>query len=248
MTEKELLKQLKNLRELGAGAGWSANNRQVLKQQIFNGQEEETGFTWLRKINLVMSRVLQPAAVALFIFVFLLAGSLWGWNSGNAQPGNSLYIAKRLSEKTRMTMALSEQAKAKLNLEFAVARNQELGQLLGKNDQQAVQDLKNNVKQEISQAKERLAKINQPVELTEEPTGEEVQFFSAGVGKSDERLDIALPETCPTDSQDCPSQQAQTVEKTAQVLAEAQQLVADGKYQEAADQLDQAEAIINQTE
>ncbi|MFH0951307.1 MAG: DUF5667 domain-containing protein [bacterium] len=238
MTEKEIIKQLKNLQQIKAEAGWQANNRQVLLQQVFNGQTEQA-LAWTAQLNLIMSRVLQPTAIALMIFVFLLGGSLISWHSGAAQPGDSLYIAKRLGEKTKLTVALSDQAKTKLNLQFATERAKELAQVLDQAEdnpakEEAVASLKQEFKQQVTAAKARLAKAEpnkaeaDQVELTEE----EVEFFQAGTNKDGQGVDIALP----------------AKQNLAEATAEAEELIAQEDLVKAAEKLAEVEEMINQAE
>ncbi|MFH1413051.1 MAG: DUF5667 domain-containing protein [bacterium] len=225
MTDKELLSQLKKM-TISPTADWKADQRNVLFQQVFNGQEEE-GLNWTSKFNLVMGHVFQPTVVAVIIFVFLASAGLAGWTSGNAEPGDSLYIAKRLGEKTHMSVTFSDMSKTKLNVKFATERARELNQIDAK-DIKGTAKLKDDFKNEINQAKERLAKITEP---KPELNPDEVQFFSAGANKDDERIDISFPE--------------QDVEK---ILKQAGELIDQEDYEQAVEKLDQADGIINTAE
>jgi len=236
MTEKEIVKQLKNLQQIRANSDWQAGNRQVLLQQVFNGQTERA-LAWTAQLNLIMGRVLQPTAIALMIFVFLLGGSLISWHSGAAQPGDSLYIAKRLGEKTKLTVALSDQAKTKLNLQFATERAKELALVLdetveGTDKDQAVASLKQEFKQQVTAAKARLAKSEPVVEETVGKETEEETFFKAGVGKDNQGLDIALP----------------AKQNLAEATAEAEELINQEDLVKAAEKLAEVEEMINQAE
>lgn len=266
MTDKQLLKQLKNLQQITPSVDWKASQRDVLQQQIFNGQVA-MGLNWTARFNLVMGRVFQPAVVAVIIFAFLLSGSLIGWYSGEAKPGDSLYIAKKLRERTEMTVALSGKAKTLLNIKFANERAKEMAQVMSeetdavtKNDKVAV--LTNNFKKEISQAKERLAKMAEPT-MPEQETGEEVQFFSAGSNKDNNGIDIALPDEtikkttvcsediCQIDNfiakeHDCTCPNSDMISQTTKVLEEVEDLLAKKDYDQVVIKLGQAEDIINQ--
>lgn len=241
MTNKELIKQLKTLSQVKPEADWQSSQRQVLLQQVFNGQPEQA-LAWTAKFNLVMNRVFQPAVIAVVIFVFLASGSLAGWYSGQAQPGDSLYVAKKLREKTEMTVTFSATAKTKLNLKFASERAKELAALLADSNtdteqkQAQVANLQDNFRKELNQAKERWQKINEPNGDDNNNLEENVEFYTAGSNKSNQGLDIALPNDQPTSDKSQASWQA---------LDEVQAMMDAENYTGAAEKLAEIEKNID---
>jgi len=173
MLEKELMEKLNNLKNIKPDQKIVEKNRAVLFSQILAGQNlEETkpgffgAFMEIFSVNFLVF-VRQPAFVTIALIVAVLCG---GGVAGvvasrNAMPGDSLYIAKIISEKTRSTMTFNETDKAKLGIEFAGNRAKELSQVLaepdnaGKDKEQKVAELSDNFKKEINQVKSRLEKI-----------------------------------------------------------------------------------------
>ncbi len=233
MTEKELLKQLNKLRTINAEADFKAANRQMLLAQITQGEEVKS-LGYLAQLNIFMSRLFQPYAIAIMIALFFVASGAYGLTiSRQAKPGDSLYLAKKLSERTKMLVAFDEKTKARLNLEFASNRVLEMNLLKQDNNQSSAKEtLKNDFKNEINQAKSRLAK-NQP-EAKSDKTND---FKTAGSVKDNDHIDVAVPD----------KKVATTTNQGAgigEVLEEAQKLFDTGAYDQAADKLNEANKLV----
>ena len=241
MTEKELLKQLNKLTTINADANFKAANRQLLMAQITQG-EAVRGLNSLARLNIFMSRLFQPYAVAIMIALFFVASAAWGWNiSRQAKPGDSLYLAKKISERTKMLVAMDEASRVRLNLEFASNRAQEMNFLRQDNNQtettSAQAGLTSDFKREISQVKDRLAKINVTGKQNKSSKSD---FNSAETGKDNVRIDVSVPDKKLATS-------TATAEGIGEVLEEAQKLFDDGAYDKVVDKLGEANQLIDQT-
>jgi hypothetical protein len=247
MKERELFTKLNSLRSINADQTWLTSNREILMQQVYNGEEAKQ-LTTLAQLNLVLSRVFAPAYVAIMIVIFFGASGAFGWyGSANAQPGDSLYVAKIAKEKAQMTVTFDAQSKAKLNLEFAQNRLQELNQVIaqtdnvidGDNSQRdtKVAQLKDNIKKEINNAKQRLDLTvdEDKSDQNNVENNDEGQFFAAGTGKTDEEVQISVPDSAGI-----------RINKSAQILNEAEQLLDSDNFAAVADKLTQAEGAINE--
>jgi hypothetical protein len=240
MTEKILIKQLNKLQSIQADAGFREANRQLLLAQISQG-EAVTGLGALARLNILFSRLFQPYAVAIMIVLFFAASGAWAWNlSQQSKPGDTLYIAKRLSERTKMLLAADDKTKMMLNLEFAGNRLSEISQLQSAKDETTAKDsLKQEFKSEINQVKSRLAKstIDQAG-----ATSKQKDFASAGAGKDNNHIDVSVP-----DKQTVTSSAASSSANIGDVLQEAENLFDNGAYNQAADKLGEANKIIDQS-
>jgi hypothetical protein len=134
-------------------------------------------------------------------------GGLYGVNvARGTKPGDSLYLAKILSEKAQFAITFNEKDKAKLNMEFAGNRAEEMDQVLSEpnsdNKDAKVEQLLNDFNNEISQAKTRLEKIapavaanNKSEQAGDNPTAEtpneDSSVFSANLGKDNAGLDLS---------------------------------------------------------
>ncbi len=163
---KELIGQLKNLKhsEVSPRPEWLKASRDVLMSQIRNTvPSEETN--WLGNLWLGMSILLPQKFVfgvvrplAVLLIVALVGTSGWIATvdaSYEAMPGDWLYPAKRMVEKTQVvaaSMVGAKNAKTKLHSEFAKRRAGEIKTVVKINDPKntvriagVVNDLKNEI-------------------------------------------------------------------------------------------------------
>jgi len=258
MREKELLSQLNNLKNIKPDSRWKSGNRDILLSQISAGDcSAEASETKFSVSHYFRNFFHQPALVVAVIVLAVLGGGVFGMASArDAKPGDSLYIAKIISEKAQLAVTFNEKEKAKLGIEFAGNRAKEIAQVLaeeGDGDKEAqVEKLARNFKKEISVAKTRLKNIkvikddNSPKETeldskTEESPEQEDdnQVFSANLGKKDKGVQVYNP-----------SDSAPAVEKRTSVeeaLGEAEELFARKDYGAVSDKLEEVKAIIDES-
>ena len=201
MNEKELLSQLNNLKDIKPDKEWKQKSREVLLSQISGGDYsldlsgQPIGF----KISYYFRTFFhQPVLVVTTILLIVLGGGIFSISaSQNTKPGDSLYIAKIISEKAHLAITFNEESKAKLGIEFAGNRAKEITQVLaesGNGDKEAkVEKLARNFQKEISSVKTRLKKINDSVDnKTSEAVDveEDTQVFSANLGRDDKGMQI----------------------------------------------------------
>src|SRR3989339_1983041 len=171
MKEKDLLIQLKKLKGVRPDREWKKTNRELLYSQISAQADDNVKIGWFksleRQLSIAFLRVSQPAMTVLLIIIFIFGGSVLSLRAArNTTPGDSMYIAKILSEKTQYALTFNEKSKAKLGLEFAGNRVKEINKVLAQtetvdtNKAETVEKLKSDFKKEISEVKDRLARIN----------------------------------------------------------------------------------------
>lgn len=201
MKDKELLAQLNRLKDHRPSPLWLQTNRERLASQLYSGQNPEPALTWLVKANLLSRLVFQPQYVAVMITIFFAASGLFGYKASQASgPGDSLYIAKRISERAQLMLAFSDASKTKLNVEFAGKRVEELKTLINAEPQLATDqpaklaDLKASAEAEIKVARERLVKSTPSAATTAPTVSDNQEFKAAEATKDNERLDISLPD------------------------------------------------------
>ena len=163
MNEKDLLKKLNNLKKIKPDENWKKNYREVLYSQISAGQNSEKPESKIRfifeevilgKIFISFTRPIWATTLASILILVVGVGGVYA--SKNSKPGDSLYIAKIISEKAQLAMTFDEKGKAKLGLEFATNRAKEITQVLEEQnypeDQktQKVEQLTQNFKKEIA--------------------------------------------------------------------------------------------------
>ncbi|MFH1233829.1 MAG: DUF5667 domain-containing protein [Patescibacteria group bacterium] len=207
MNDKQLFQKLNNLKSIRPDNEWKIRCREILLSQISRGRtveelEQEKSFSWKIFFGDLLPQwdrieIARPIWAGAFAIMLLIVGGLVSVHaSHNTKPGDSLYIAKIINEKAQFAIAFNEKEKTKLNLEFAINRAKEINQLLDEpaivelDKNQKVQKLTSNFKKEISQAKIRLNKINV---VSGSQTKEDSQFFSANLGKDNQRMEISEP-------------------------------------------------------
>ncbi|PLX20937.1 hypothetical protein C0584_04090 [Candidatus Parcubacteria bacterium] len=215
MNEKDILKKLNSYKAIKADKTWKKENRQVLFNQIMNsssGNEADFSFAKIANAfkiysdtfyNGIVKRMGQPVLLTSMIVLVVLGGGVMSIDaSRDATPGDSLYIAKKISEKTKFALTFSEKKKAQLNVSFAENRAKEIAQVMADEKpetekQEIVERLTGDFKKEISNVKNRIEKIAKEVKETEEnveviETEESLEenIFTANLGKGDEGLSI----------------------------------------------------------
>ena len=217
MTEKDLLKQLNKYKDIKADSTWKEENRAVLLNQITNSSSApESGFSFGKIANSfklysdifyngIVKNLGQPLILTSMIVLTVLGGGIMSIHaSRNTTPGDSLYIAKKISEKTQLAFAFSEKKKAKLNIVFAENRAKEIAQVMANEKPEAekkeiVERLTGDFKNEISKVKTRINKINKDIEEeakkdTEDALVEE-NLFTANLGKGKDGISISESKT-----------------------------------------------------
>jgi len=107
----------------------------------------------------------QTVYVALLVFSFLGAGSIWSVSAAKGtKPGDSLYVAKIVSEKAKLAVTFNEKEETKLRLSFATNRAEEINKVLDESasdkKDETVSGLVSDMKNEIEAVKTKISKMN----------------------------------------------------------------------------------------
>ena len=215
MTDKKLLSQLNKLKNIKPSSDWKKSNREILFNQISRGHSSDE----VRKLDIfknilphnMFSRAFQPVFAAVLIVLVVVGGGIASLNaSRGTKPGDSLYIAKIISEKAQLAVAFNHKEKAKLGVEFASNRAREISEIIAESDkdrEKKIEKLTENFKKEISAVKVRLEKIDmakndivKESNKAEEAQDEDTQIFSANLEKTDQGMEIYDPADNSADS------------------------------------------------
>ncbi|MDO8667577.1 MAG: DUF5667 domain-containing protein [bacterium] len=203
MTDQELLKKLNNLKSIKPDNDWQKEYRDILFSQISAGQPElepksDIRIVWEsimpRQILMSFAKPVWLASIASVLILVVGIGGVYA--SKNTKPGDSLYIAKIISERAQFAMTFDEKDKAKLGVEFATNRAKEMIQVLEDKGQTAtvnndkLEKLSQNFKKEISQVKNRLSVIKAAADQAKSKEAES-EVFGANLGKNNQRLEIS---------------------------------------------------------
>jgi len=266
MDEKALLKKLNNLKNIEPDSVWKSRYREVLYSQISAGSaagqpESNLKIIWESIMpREIFAELAKPVWLTGAACVLILAVGIGGvYASKNSKPGDSLYIAKIISERTQLAMTFNEKDKAKLGLEFAANRAKEITQVLkdeGQSDasKEKLENLAKNFKKEISQAKNRLTAIKSSGQQAKD----DEQVFGANLGKNDQRMEIAEPvkpaEPKNDGSKPAGEQPAAIATSTQananqadKMLEEAEKMFDEKNYDGTINKLEEVNKVINQS-
>jgi hypothetical protein len=190
-----------------------------------------------------------------------------------------LYIAKIINEKTQLALTFDDKGKAQLGLEFATNRVDEMNKVLAEesssNNDQKVEQLVNNFKDQIKEVRTRIAKIN-PNSKPENVAGAGKvdngnTVLSADLGKETQGIQISEPvadvaakvikksgkveEKVATSSQELTVDSGRAaatttapVATTAEILQEAGKLLNENNYSATLQKIDEADKSLVQVE
>jgi hypothetical protein len=152
------------------------------------------------KIFIHMARPVWATSLVSVLILVIGVGGVYA--SKNSKPGDSLYIAKIISEKAQFVVTFNEKDKARLGLEFATNRAKEITQVLEESEEpenkkiEKVEQLSQNFKKEISQVKSRLTTIK-ATEKQSNQNEEDLQVSGANLSKDSQGMEIS-EQTKPT--------------------------------------------------
>ena len=236
MQDSELIKKLNMLSDIRPDTIWKERNREVLFSQIFSGTsspEQENadydrtnpiiGFIDVMIISRFTNLLTMPALTVVILIVLVFGSGFYSLRAARStKPGDSLYIAKIVSEKTQLALTFNENSKAKLGVSFASNRTKELAEMVNDNGndsnykEEQVSRLTEDFKNEIQNTKERLNKLSEndataqktnnsaktEVAKTDNKTADpknkdskdaDGQVFSANLGKDNTNMEISTP-------------------------------------------------------
>lgn len=254
MNNKELSKKLNNLKTIKPSEDWKKISREILYSQISAGydiddkSESNLKIIWQsimpREVLMNIAKPVWASSLASVLILIIGVGGVYA--SKNSKPGDSLYIAKIISEKAQMAITFNEKDKTELSLEFAASRAKEMSQVLeqpnklGDSQNKNVEQLSQNFKKEINQAKNRLSAVQSAVSQNKE---EEPEVFGANLGKNGQGMEIAEPvKIATTTEENFPPAGGQAADK---VLEEAEKLFDEKNYGGTIDKIEEARQIIN---
>jgi len=260
MNDKDLLKKLNNLKTIKPDDNWKKNYREVLYSQISAGQTDNKQESNLKTIwetiapGKIFIHMARPAwATSLVSILILIIGVGGVYASKNSKPGDSLYIAKIISERAQFVITFDEKDKAKLGLEFATNRAKEITQVVESKEpenkkSEKIEQLSQNFKKEISQVKNRLTTIKVNENQNKE---EDLQVSGANLSKDDKGVEVSEQIKSVVEVQVQPSPVATTTKENLnspdKVLEEVEKMFDEKNYDGTIDKIEEVKQIINQT-
>ncbi len=168
--EKDIIKQLQSLRTIKPNESWRLRQKEILLHQISSAAQEvgQGRYFWIYLTEVVrqeMAMVAQPIVGVAALILLMVGGGIFSISAASgATPGSFLYTVKLVSEKTRFALTVNPESKAKLNVEFAERRAEEIKSLADKDASVAFNEVADNLKEEIFSAQQQLQQmeVNNP--------------------------------------------------------------------------------------
>jgi len=253
MNDHFVAQQLKKLSQITPNADWVSQQRQVIKAQVYNGQQP-SGVAFNHWTDLWLSfryAFNQPGVVVSAILaVVLLGGGTTSYLAGRtAQPGDSLYIARQINERAQLLAVSFDRAEQnKLKLAIASQRVTEMAAVDTLGNQQQAANISREFKQTVSEVKDKLAQAaTKAAAVAVVQTGQVMETtpivnptdadgtFSVATGKDKTgRLEVSQTVVAPVATQ-----------TPSQILEEAEQLFDQQQYSATIDKLQAASDLLD---
>ena len=271
MTDHDLLKQLKSLKNISPEASWLKSNREILLSQISNsGAKELAPYRRLAiDVRSFFAAVSQPVLALGSFFLLLVGVSAFGHLAfTRTKPNDSLYIARIISEKAKLSTVFDSQEREKMEVKFAAGHAEAITEILAQSDagdEAQVAKLNDSFNKELATVRTKMATIkkSEPAAVVPSSLQEEEMVMTAGNNKDDAGMQIALsngtaaltPAASVLDADKVPAEVATQTEavtvadesssdKAEEVLNEAQSLFENKEYSGALDKLKEVKEMI----
>lgn len=245
MTERELIAKLNNLQNVKPDDSWKTSHREILLAQVQNtsGDSRVSGMEnfWMVTRN-VFASVPQFAWASMAIVLFLTTGIFFG-DRLPVGPNNSLYIARVISERARLSTMFDGAAKSRLTAQYASGHARDIASTLSNNisDESQVAKLNDTFKTEIAKAKENLPVAENNINKDDEV----VTIADSEVATTG--LTVYTPAGEGTETPVVSSTPPVEIKKDAKlILDEAEKLFNAKDYAGALDKLKEADEVIKQ--
>lgn len=216
MKNQNLIIKLKSLNSVEPDAKFLKDNRELLLSQIENsGVEKISTFDRILLTSENLARLFSRPAFALGVFVFVLFGANFVSSSvlEKSKPNDSLYIARVISERVKVTTTINQEAREKLAINYALRHAEDIASILSdeefNNEENSDQVAKlsddfikevNKVESGLNRLSLKSQKANVNVETVTNlavdnvDDNNEVTMTIADNSKDDDGLEIYIPE------------------------------------------------------
>lgn len=230
--EKDLLQKLNNLKEIKPSKDWKEKNRQVLVSQI-------SAFQKAKEIKIqeeipvkrgFFSIINQPAWAVFCIVLIIIGGGFSAQAAKNIKPGNSMYIARIMSEKAQVAMTFNKEKRVRLDMKFAQNRAREITEVLAdpafdyETDSEKAAKLAKNFRKDLNTIKEKIGEISKIKEIDDPIVAlggrfEEGVVRTVDAGKGGGSLDFYDPNTAERE------EDVEEIEKVEEVLPLIEEII-----------------------
>lgn len=257
MTNSELIAKLKTLQSVNPDASFLKSNRDLLLSQISNSGAEKIGawkkfFITFENLAKVSSR---PAfALGAFVITLLGAGLFSHRMLQDSKPNDSLYIARVISERLKVSTTFDATEREKLAGQYAIKRAEDIAVILSdeefnkEENQDQVAKLSSEFKNEVEKAKTSLSRLPIKTDIvvvsSEQGTSSEVDAMIIAESEKDENgIEVYIPET-PVEENIAAASTTEEALSPAQKIDEINVLIDNKDFVKAQEKLNEIKEII----
>lgn len=261
MTENNLIKQLKGLKNIKPEDSWLKSNREILLAQISNSSAKELS-PWKRLVIDVRSFIAvtsKPALSFASLLLLLIGASAFSHLAFNkAKPNDSLYIARIISEKAKLTTVFNTEERDKMELRFATNHAEDITevlatQVLDESNEDQLAKLNDDFSREIKAVRTHIVALNN--NSNSEPVVENISTPNIDEGNEDilmtatsEKDDsgVQLSVNLALETPDVPSDMA--TETPAELEVDSEEATSTDVVMGAEEILDEAQSLFDNKE
>jgi len=133
MTDKYLIDNLKKLKTVAPDKEWQKNAKSLFMAQINNSGAKSFTYSDNFKVYLksLFNLSFKPVAMTIGFFFLLVTSSVFAHQAfESSKPDDSLYIARIISEKAKLSTVLDSKSRERLATKFAASHAQEISSML----------------------------------------------------------------------------------------------------------------------
>ncbi len=195
MTDKFLIDNLKKLQTVSPDKEWQKNAKNIFMSQINNSGAKSLSYNdnFVILLKSLFSLSFKPVAMTIGFFMLVITTSVFAHQAfENSKPEDSLYIARIISERAKLSTVLDSKSRERLATMFAASHAEEISFMLADPNfdlaanEKKVAKLSNSFDKEISSVRSSVATWTKNDETKKEET----------------KLDLAASSTEPANEDD----------------------------------------------
>jgi hypothetical protein len=196
MSDKKIIEQLNRLKTVTPDSSWKEENRRILFSQISNSYAdsyqpsvkeriEKAKDSLVSFISSFAKSLSKPVWAVVIATLLIGAGGVAAQPAYNSRPGDSLYFAKKLTQKIRLALVFDKKEKARMNIRFSSNHAKDITEVLSDSqfsDKRMAQELQVNFREELDSLKADLRSM----------TGKATSSDNGVANKADSDRDVAV--------------------------------------------------------
>lgn len=253
MKNNDLIAKLKKLGDIKPDEKFLTENRDLLLSQISNsGAEKISAFEKFLLTSENLARVFSRPAFALGVFILVLVGANFSSRLlQNSKPNDSLYLARIISEKVKVTTTMNQVEREKLAISYAMRHAEDIASILSDDEfnveenYDQVAKLNTNFINEVKKVETSLSRLSvaSPKIINQEEKIEG-EMILADNSKDDEAISIFIAKDEESATTSVSTSTAAVVMASSSPQSSSKELAEQGDFSGALNKLNEAVDLI----